>query len=43
MDHGLMTGMLIAGILMSIFPITLGIALWMVAVRLYRAERRGDG
>jgi hypothetical protein len=40
MDHGLMLGMLIAGIVLSAFPIALGVAIGVLALKHYRAARR---
>jgi hypothetical protein len=42
MDHGLMVGMLIGGILMSVFPIALFIVMFVVGFRLYRAEQSAE-
>ena len=38
-DHGLMIGMLVAGVLLSAFPIALFVALGVAALREYRATR----
>jgi hypothetical protein len=47
MDHGLMTGMLVAGVVLSAFPIALGLAIGIRAYRYYREwrseERGGPG
>jgi hypothetical protein len=43
MDHGLMTGMLLGGILLSVIPLIVGVALGVLAVRHYREERRAEG
>lgn len=43
MDHGLMTGMFIAGILLSAFPIALGVAIGVRALRYYREWRASEG
>lgn len=42
MDHGLMTGMMIGGILLSAIPIALGVALGVAGLRLYREQREAD-
>lgn len=39
MDHGLMLGMLVGGILLSAFPIALGVAIGVKAYRYYRGWR----
>lgn len=41
MDHGLMNGMLVAGVLLSAIPISLGIAVGVQVLRRYRASRAG--
>jgi hypothetical protein len=47
MDHGLMVGMFVGGVLLSALPIGLSIALCVAGYRAYRAEqeaeRRGPG
>lgn len=42
MDHGLMMGMLIGGVLLSAPPIALGIYLWVLYFRQYRIHREGQ-
>jgi len=40
MDHGgMMQGMLVAGILLSVFPLALGIGLWVAFARRWREHR----
>lgn len=39
MDHGLMVGMFVGGILLSAFPIALGVWLFVLGIRAYRAEQ----
>lgn len=43
MDHGLMTGMLIGGIVLSVFPIAVGVAIGVRAYRYYREWRTEGG
>ncbi len=43
MDHGLMTGMLVAGVVLSAFPIALGVAIGVRAYRYYRDWRKAEG
>ena len=43
MDHGLMTGMLVAGVVLSAFPIALGVAIGIRAYRYYRDWRNEEG
>jgi hypothetical protein len=43
MDHGLMTGMLVAGIALSAFPIALGVAIAVKAYRYYRDWKAAEG
>ena len=42
MDHGLMDGMLAAGILMSAIPLAVGITIGVLVFRRYRAQRAED-
>lgn len=42
MDHGLMTGMLVAGVVLSAFPIALGVAIGIRAYRYYREWRSAE-
>jgi hypothetical protein len=42
MDHGLMMGMLIGGIVLSAFPIALGVAIGVRAYRYYREWRAAE-
>ena len=42
MDHGLMNGMLVAGVLLSAIPISLGIAVGVRVLRWHRASRAGE-
>lgn len=42
MDHGLMVGMYIGGVLLSAPPIALWVALFVWGIRAYRAERTAE-
>jgi hypothetical protein len=42
MDHGLMMGMLIGGLLLSAVPLALGTALCVAGIRIYREERERE-